>query len=155
MGMALAVVAEKQIKALVVGIALAAGITQPPLPDTGCGLARSLQHFGNGKRIRRNRDLPLMGELFIVSDISMPLMHPGQERTTRWSTDSLPAVMLGEFDALPGHPVNMGGPDLFLPIAPKVAIPQIIRQNINNIGLPGLSGQTGKYRKCNNRTLHS
>ena len=130
----LAIIAEKRVASLVLGITRGADESQPPLAK-GCGsVTRLLERMKKGARPSWQRVLSFRIQLDIAPDVSVAAVHSRQEAGTRRGTDRSPRIALREAHARLGQAVDMRRFKLLLTITAQVAIAQVVGQDEKHIG---------------------
>ena len=140
-GVALAVVAEKKIEALPVGVPFGAVAAQAPLPGRGGRVAARLEELGDRDRGVGDRDLSLGLHRLVVAHPGVAVVLPGHEGAARRRADGAPAIEVGKEHPFGGHLVDAGRADFLLAVGAKLAVPQVVGQNENDVRLPTLTGR--------------
>ena len=139
---ALAVVAEKPVEALVDRVALRAGKAESPFAERAGAVAVAAQQLGD--RLLRLGDGPLAFRFHfaVVADEGVPGMFAGDEHAARRRADGVAAVVAREAHALRGQAVEVGRLDFFLPVAAQLRVAQVVGENEDNVrlGRLGLGG---------------
>ena len=89
-GHALAVVAEEEVEALLVGRAGRAGIAQAPFADAAGRVAGLLERLRERRRPRRKRRLALGLDFEVVPDVGMPGVKPVSRTQREGAQTGLP-----------------------------------------------------------------
>ena len=131
MGMDLVQVAVVVVKSLVAGLSRGPFLPESPLPDQGGLVAGRLQH------LRDCNILVLQLILLVAADTRIALVQPCHQGAARGRTDGAASIMIGKPHSLRGHPVQLRGLDLRLAIASQVAIPKVVRKDVNDVRLCG------------------
>src|SRR5262249_21909041 len=129
----LAVVAEEQVEAVLVGIALGAGRTQAPLAHRAGGVTLFLEQLGDGDLISGDGLLALGLDLAVVADVGMAAVLARHQATARRSADRRAAVRLGEAHTLRRQPVDVRGANLLLTVAADFVAAQVIREDEDDV----------------------
>ncbi len=144
-GVALAVVAEEQVKALGAGITGGAHVPQTPLADRRGRVALSFEqlgdgHLGCGDRLLAGR-LPsvLLPEVIqpsrrqVAANVGMPGMLAGHQATPRGGADCVTAVVLRKAHPFRGQAVDVRRPDLLLAVAAQLRVAEVIGENVDDV----------------------
>ena len=132
-GFALAVVPKKVIEALIVGIALRTGIPQSPFANASGGIPGASEQLGSRLRVAWDGDIALNRQSAVVAHIRMPRVQPGHEHAPRRRANRRPGVVIRKANALGGNAVDMRGINQLLTKTPQIPIPEIVRQDVNDI----------------------
>ncbi len=129
-------ITEPVIEALLIRHACAALVTAAPFPDHAGGVARSLQHLGDGHILRQQRRLALalwaqMGA--VVADATVPGVQSGQQRRARRRTHARTRIMLRELQPLCPHAVDARCLDDLPAVAAEIAVTEIVREDVNDV----------------------
>jgi hypothetical protein len=129
MRMGLVEIPEEIIKSLPVRDTRRARFSQSPLADQSRSIARLLENLRHG-------DIPGSQRIAAVAPDDGPAgMQSGHQRAARRGADRAACVVLSKPDTFSGHAVQVGRADLLLPVAARISVPQIVSQNINDVGL--------------------
>ena len=137
MGVSLAVVAEEAVETLLVRIALRPGVAEPPFAEGAAGVALCFQALGDGDIGGKERVLSLGLHRGIVAHGGVAGMFAGHEDTARGSADGVARIGAGEFHPRSGERVDAWRLDFFLSVAAEFAIPEIVREDEDDVGLFG------------------
>ncbi len=140
-GVALAVVAEEVVEAVLERAAGGVEHAHAPLADDGGGVAGGLEEFGDGEGAGREGHLALGLDLAVCSDGGMAHVEAGDEGGSRGGADGGAAVGLGVAGAFAGHAVEAGGLDELLPEAADVALGEVVAEDEDQVGPGGLSSR--------------
>src|SRR6185503_1763980 len=130
---ALTFVAEEAIKALFLRIALGVGRTQTPFADRSGGVAVLLQQRRESGGPCGKRLVALGLNLAIIANESVTRMFAGHENAAGRCANCIAGIMLGQAHAFTSHSIEVGRANLLLAEAADVAVPQIIRENEDDV----------------------
>ena len=139
---ALAVVAEKPVEALVDRVALRAGKAESPFAERAGAVAVAAQQLGD--RLLRLGDGPLAFRFHfaVVAYEGVPGMFAGDEHAARRRADGVAAVVAREAHALRGQAVEVWRLDFFLPVAAQLRVAEVVGEDEDDVrpGRLGLGG---------------
>ena len=132
--LALAVVAEEVVEALLQRVALRPGRPEPPLAHRAGRVAERLQDLGNRQLRARQRPLPFRLKLAVVADRGVSGMPSRQQHPARGRADGVARVVLREAHAARGERVERRRLDLLLPVAAELAPAEVVGQDEDDVG---------------------
>ena len=151
----LADVAVELINAALVGGGMGTFVTACPFAEHPGGVAVAFHDFRQDKVAGAVRLLPDDGVvgivavfysrdvtpiLLVAADVSVSGVLPGHQGGAGRGADGAAGVCLGETHAFLCQAVDVGGEDVFLPVAGKVAIPHVITQDKDDVRFVLLCG---------------
>ena len=136
-GLALAVVAEEVVEALLQRVALRAGRAEAPLAGGRGDVAAGLQPLGDRDGGRRQRPLALRLHLLVVADRRVPGVQARHQHAARRRADRVARVVPREAHALGGQAVDRGRADLLLAVGSDVSVAQVVGEDEDDVGRDG------------------
>ena len=156
MRVALAVVAEEVVEAVLQRAARGVEHPHAPLAHAGGGVAVILEDLGHGDRAGRQRELALGLDLAVGAHRAVPAVLAEHERRAARGADGGAAIPLGEARAFLGHAVEVRRLDELLPVAADVALGEVIAQDEDDVRLArlGRGDEGGADQEEERRQLH-
>ena len=155
-GVALAVVAEEVVEAVLQRAAGGVEHAHAPFAHAGGGVAVILKDLGHRDGAGRQRELALGLDLAIGAHRAVAAVLADHERGAARGADGGAAIALGEARAFLGHAVEVRRLDEFLPVAADVALGEVVAQDEDDVRLArfGRGGEGGESQKEERGQLH-
>ena len=134
-------VAEEIIKALVVRRGRAVLVAEAPFTDERGVIAGLFEQAGDGAVLGFQPDLG------IAADGGVAGVLAGHEHAARRRADGGAGVELREAQALRRQPVDVRCGDLLLPVAPEVAVAEIVGEDEDDVGPRIRGGQRAHHEQ--------
>ena len=144
-GVALAVVAEEPVEALVDGISLGSGSSEPPFSEGSGSVAAFFESLGDGLFGIGDGPLALGLDLSVVTDKGVAGVFPGDQDAARGGADGIAAVVAGKAHTLFCKAIKVRGADSLLSVAAEFGVAQVICQDKDNVGLSLCSRGTRQH----------
>ena len=125
--------ADELVEALVDRVVFL-GITKMPLAEEGGSVALRFQHFGKGRLLRSEAGVTVVPRREHPADPAALLVATGQQRRTGRAADGAIGMEIGETNAARGQGIDVRGLESIVPEASEIPIPQVIRQNDDEVG---------------------
>src|SRR5207302_331400 len=109
-------------------------------------VADAFEEPGDGDGVGGDRLLAFRLGLDVVADLRVAGVLAGHEDAARWGADGIAGVVLGEAQALGGELVEVGRPDLLLPVAAELGVTEIVGEDVDDVGLLRVAGPARSER---------
>ena len=152
MRVALAVVAEEVVEAVLQRAARGVEHAHAPLAHAGGGVTVFLEDLRHRDGAGRQRELALGLDLPVGTNGAVAGVLAEHERRAARGAHGGPAVTLGEARALLGHAVQVGRLDELLPVAADVALGEVIAEDEDDVRFARFgSGDNGRENQKSER----
>ena len=133
----LAKVAKMMVETEVKRAAVVIGHPETPLAHDRRGVASTLQElrYGDGAWLHRVLAFSSRFALHVVAHCRVAQMSTCHQCTTTRRTDCAASVEVREPHPFRGHAVEIGRPDLRLPVTAEIAVSKVISQDENDVRL--------------------
>ncbi len=135
MGVALAVVAEEMIDALIERTAAGIEEAHAPFAKGGGRVTRGLRDLRDRDGLVRQRQLAFGRNFVVAADRTVTGVQAGEKRRPARCANAGAAVRLQITRSLGGHLIDSRRLDQLLPVAPQVALGDVIAEDKDEIGL--------------------
>ena len=130
-------IAKEIVEALAVGLARGIRPAQAPFADQPRPVALGLENLGNGNLLIAERMLAHRLDFLVAADARVSRVETGHERGARRRAHGAARAETSEAHAVGRELIQYRRLNVLLPVAPQVAVAQIISDDKHNVGRRG------------------